>query len=597
MHKLLAKLPAFVLPFVTRSLRGGRGRRYALFSLMIAAATMLIGFWLALGRGSFEQEVRVELRLEQSEWQRQQREFVVFAHGEFDHQYLLEQQQKLRRRGLGAENVYGEVVNVSHEGLSLIQQVARAEAWTEEDRALRDRARALVGYNAAYDFRDDYFEWNDPEQRARVVRVLDLEGIPEVRRYTSPLGLRDALTIIGFLAGGILAVCVTVFGPLLVAIQQAQERHENTLTPLTGTALDPRELSLGLASGPMSVVAIFAAPQLLLFGGCALLVGHALIALMLIGSLAATGLFLTFAAQLLGQLVGHRRTPGIVAIALMAVLGIAWLTGIAFLHESDSAIAGFPAVLPTFGLATLLAHSFGDLGLFRPHFDTQLVATLVWSVAALVFAGLALTALARKIAARPGPLLEAPATLLGALTCIVLIHVALLEVDEEGLRLYLGLAALALPFSLLLMARVPIGDEPPRMRRVPAPRLLAEFAAWQVAHIIVACGFERHAEGILHPIALLYLGWCVVVLGLIAIRLVSYPARLLDHLFLGFCGASLLMGFIQAVYWSLERHPEVEDVFALSRVSPVLGLVQVAVTVAVPIVLARSLSKNLGSIT
>ncbi|MFO7562307.1 MAG: hypothetical protein R6X02_06660, partial [Enhygromyxa sp.] len=369
------------------------------------------------------------------------------------------------------------------------------------------------------------------------------------------------------------------------------------LTPLTGTALRPRELALGLATGPSVVVAIFAAPQLLLFSTCALLVGDVMIALALVGSLAATGLFFTFAAQLLGHLVGQRRTPGIVAVALMAMLGVAWLIGAAFLAEPVADTARFAAVVPTFGLSGLLAHSFGALGL--RHFGPMLSSTLAWSVAALIFAGLTLTALARKIEGRSGPLLEPRPALLGALTSIALVHVALGSISEDGVLLYLGLGALALPFTLLLMARVPTGDDPPRMRRVPGPKLLAEFASWGVAHLLITyvLAHSLTPERILHPIALVWIGWCVVVLGLMAIRVVAIPARLVDHLFLGFCGGSLLVGFIQAIYWAFERTPSIEHLFALSTVSPVLGLLQVAVTIAVPIILARSLSKNLGSIT
>ncbi|MFO7561015.1 MAG: hypothetical protein R6X02_00100, partial [Enhygromyxa sp.] len=292
MHKLLAKLPAFALPFVTRSLRGGRGRRYALFSLIIAAATALVGLWLTLGSGSFEQAVRVELRLEQSEWERQQREFAVFAHSASEYEYLVEDAKTLRRQGAVArrDQDFGKVAVTSSRGLQLAQEAVNVPTWNNQaDRALQEQARALVGGPAGRS--SIYFSWDDPSTRAALERVIEREGVPEVRRYESPLGLTDALKVVGFFAGLALAACATVFGPLLVALQQAQERHENTLTPLTGTALRPRELALGLATGPSVVVAIFAAPQLLLFSTCALLVGDVMIALALVGSLAATGLF------------------------------------------------------------------------------------------------------------------------------------------------------------------------------------------------------------------------------------------------------------------------------------------------------------------
>jgi hypothetical protein len=87
------------------------------------------------------------------------------------------------------------------------------------------------------------------------------------------------------------------------------------------------------------------------------------------------------------------------------------------------------------------------------------------------------------------------------------------------------------------------------------------------------------------------------VLGLVAIRVVSLPSNIRSHLFLGFCLASLMMGFGQAAYWAFERHHSIEEVFVLTEVSPVLGLAQIVVTVAIPVLLVRILRKNLGSLT
>jgi hypothetical protein len=601
MNKLLAKLPAFALPFVTRSLRGGRGRRYALMSLLIATATAMLGLWLALGSGSFEQSLRSEFGIEGSEWERQRSEFVIFAHDDLELELYQQEAERIRRGNL--ESSYGPMAMVAREGRYLVDGFARSvNAKTDEERALQARARAMLDPDG--DIRDwgsyGHAPWSDPQIRAQFERVLELGGVPEVREYESPLGLGDALMIIGFMAGLVLTACTTLFAPLLVAIQQAQERHENTLTPLTGTSLSPRELAIGLAAGPIAVVAIFAAPQLVLFGGSALLVGKPLIALALLGALAASALFLIFAGQLLGHLVGHRRTPGIVAIVLMSVLGLAWLLGVALLVEHDRETAGFAAVLPTIGLSGLLLETFTNVRSYYQHyFDTVLLVTLAWSVAALIFAGLALAALSHEIEGRPGARLGRGAALLGALTCIVLFQLMIpFDVHEDGLRMYLGLGVLALPFAILLMARVPVGDDPPRMRRVPVPKLLGEFAGWGVAHIIVSIALTEFEVGsTTHPVALLWISWCVLVLGLAAIRVVSLPSNIRSHLFLGFCGASLMMGFAQAAFWAFDRRRSLEDVFAMTEVSPVLGLAQIVVTVAIPLLLMRSLRKNLGSLT
>ncbi|HVI00705.1 MAG TPA: hypothetical protein VM869_18430 [Enhygromyxa sp.] len=600
MNTLLAKLPAFALPFVTRSLRGGRGKRYVAFSLLIAAATLLMGLWITLGRGTFEQGLRVEFGVEADEWSRQQREFVVFTHDRFELEHAEDEAEHMRRVGPFAEQgqSYSEMTLIRDHGRDLLELAAwSSNTLAPEHLALRDQARALLDPNQTRAWTSyQYFPWTQAAEVAMLERVVARQGIPEVVRYESPLELGDALTIVGFMAGLILAACATVFVPLLVAVQQAQERHENTLTPLTGTSLNPRELALGLASGPAAVVMIFAAPQLVLFGACALLVGDLLVALSLLVALAASGLFLTFAGQLLGHLVGHRRTPGIVAIALMTLLSVSWLLGGGIMSELNHEIAGFAAVMPTIGLSGLLVETFADLSPLR-HFETVHLATLAWSVAALVFAGLTLTALAHKIEGRRGAPLSPGAALLGALTCVGLINLALpFDHVKEGVRMYLGLAGLSVPFTILLMARVPIGDEPPRLRRVPVAKLLGEFAGWGAAHVVVAVVMPDFAPHSLHAVALLWIGWCVVTLGLIAIRVVAVPTSILAHLFVGFCGASLIMGYLQAIYWAFERNHRIDDIFAMSEVSPVLGLVQVAVTFGVPLMLLRILRKNLSSL-
>lgn len=605
MNKLLEKLPAFALPFVTRSLRGGRGKRYAALSAVIVALTLLMGLWIALGRGSFEQSMRVDLGLEHDEWTQQYREFAVLAHDSVEFEVARDEVERMQRVGPYAEQSqsYSQVGQIRDQGRQLLERAASSTPHDRELRELREQARELLDPNqTSARWVDDQqfpqqFSWADPSEVAVLKTVIERGGIPEVRRYESPLGLGDALKIVGFIAGLILTACMTVFGPLLVAVQQAQERHENTLTPLTGTTLSPRELALGLAAGPATVVMIFAAPQLLLFGACALLVGDVIVALSLLVALTTTGLFLTLAAQLLGHLVGHRRTPGIVAIALMFLLGFAWLAGTGILAELDAEVAGLAAVMPTIGLSGLLVASFGQLP--QSHFITLHVSILAWSGAALVFAYLTLSALSHKIEGRQGAPLGSSAALFGALTCIALINLAIpAEVDtqEKGLRMYLGLAGLAIPFTILLMARVPVGDDPPRMRRVPVAKLLAEFAAWGAAHIVVAALLTFEIGYFLHPVALLWIGWCVLTLGLITIRMVSLPSNIAAHLFVGFCGASLIMGYVQAIFWAFDRNHSVDHVFALGEVSPVLGLVQIAVTFGVPLLLLRNLRKNLGSL-
>ena len=316
-------------------------------------------------------------------------------------------------------------------------------------------------------------------------------------------------------------------------------------------------------------------------------------------ALVATSVFLTFSAQLLGHLVGTKRTPGVVALTLTGLFGVAWLAGGLIANELSRDTAGLPAVFPTIGLSALLAHDFGFLG-FRASVHAEggaLVSTLVWSVAALVYAGLVLTTLARKLEGKAGAPLSARAAALGALTSMVLINLAIPQIrgDEASLRLFFGLAGLSLPFAILLMGRIPVGDEPPRMRRIPVGPLLGEFAAWGVVHAAGTLVVYLIDPSVLHPIALAWIAWCVGVLGLMVIRAVALPTKLGAHLFLGACALTLPFAFVQGVAWGLDTGSR-RHMFALFEASPGAGLIQVAITVAVPVLLFRSLRKGLGSL-
>ena len=524
MNKLLAKLPPFALPFVTRSLRGGRGQRYLLWSLVLGLATIVCGLWFGLGSGPLAQSVRVGAKLELHESVQQDREFVVLTHDSDRHRLEQRTADHLHERGAFSvtRGDYSEVITVRDNGRVLLGNAARsANATTEQQLALRDQARALLELGPDVIPTND-FDWDRRESVATLERVLELGGIPQVRRYESPLGFGEALKIVGFIASILFAGCVTVFGPLLVGIAQAQEQHENTLTPLTGTGLKPRELVLGLAAGPSFVVAIFAVPQLLVFLACVAISGSFILALGLLAALAASALFVTFAAQLLGHLVGPKRTPGVVAVALLGLLGFSWLAGSAFASELDADTAGLAAVLPTLGLSVLSSSVFG--GFTSAHVNTALLATIVWSVAALVFAGLILMVLERQLEGKQGSPLAFAGALLGALTCVVLINVALPSPEADGApRLFVGIAGLCLPLSLLLMSRVPTHDNPMKLRRIPVPRLLLEFGGWAGLHVLAATVLVHSQTSFFEPVALVWLAWCVGVAGLMVIRAASLP--------------------------------------------------------------------------
>jgi len=167
----------------------------------------------------------------------------------------------------------------------------------------------------------------------------------------------------------------------------------------------------------------------------------------------------------------------------------------------------------------------------------------------------------------------------------------------KGFTRFIAWSTVFVVVTLLLMARVPTSDNPAGMRRLPVPRLLLELGLWFVIHMVVSATlFQRDPAG-LHPVALMWLGWCVGVLGLMAIRVVSLPSKIASHLFIGFCGASLVVGFVQAVFWAFESHHDATDVFALMELSPIAGLLQIAVTIAVPVALVRILRSKFASLT
>ena len=75
----LSQLRAAALPFVTRSLRGNRLRRYTLLSMMLAALTVMVGTWITLSPGSFERELRHEFGMEDARYERERQEFTIAA--------------------------------------------------------------------------------------------------------------------------------------------------------------------------------------------------------------------------------------------------------------------------------------------------------------------------------------------------------------------------------------------------------------------------------------------------------------------------------------------------------------------------------------
>jgi hypothetical protein len=242
------RLPGFALPFVTRSLRGGRGKRFVALSFGLALLTALTCLWIGLGRGETARSIRVDIGMELPIYEREHHEFVIVQRPGIDRDAVLESRKPMMIDG----------------GRMTVRE-AIAQVAPPEHAELQARAKELASQWGPVENPDHGFSWHDARQVYRLEKIVEREGIPAVVEYTPVVDLRGALQLLAIITGGLLVVLFTVVAPLLVALQQASERHENTLQPLTGTALGARELAVGLACGPLAIVAIFAAPLAALY--------------------------------------------------------------------------------------------------------------------------------------------------------------------------------------------------------------------------------------------------------------------------------------------------------------------------------------------
>ena len=79
------------------------------------------------------------------------------------------------------------------------------------------------------------------------------------------------------------------------------------------------------------------------------------------------------------------------------------------------------------------------------------------------------------------------------------------------------------------------------------------------------------------------------VAALLAIRVAALPHNLVGKLWLGVCSVGLIAAFVHAAWWTDHPHGNPDDIFALWQVSPLLGIVQIALLFAIPITLIRAL--------
>jgi hypothetical protein len=607
--KTARPLHAASLPFVTRALRGGHRGRYAVIAVLLALVSVVLGAWVALGSGGFEHELRVAMKLEASKDAQERQGFLLFADDAVEARDLRsavkEHMSPYALTALARQDPpthygpYEDRVRYSiRDGMLALDSVERNPLLRDHRPAARELLRGLEQWElGGWGYMHDGI--NAEQVNTIIARRLE----PAVVVYRSPLAVVDAIKLTGLFAGGLTLLLLMIYAPVLAGTQMAQEVHENTLQPLTGTALSARELVLGLSLGPAAVVALLVAPQVILFLAAAIAVGHVFpaLALLLVGLIG--GAFLTALAQLAGFALGGQRTPGLLGVAMLAVLAPLALFGAVFGLDLPRNGIGVLALIPQAAAGHTLFETFLPAGtaLRAPELDAHALASAELAVAIgtlgmLCFAYLGLRALERRVGELAPAALRRGEALLGAGVSVALIMLAnpLRQHSYSPTEFYLGNLALALvPMALLLMMRVPLGDTPPALRRVPFASLLGEFAVAVGLYFAVAVGMVGldRAALLTSPVALAYLVWMVAVVGLLAIRVVALPMTLLAKVWAGVGVIGVGVAFAHVVQWSRDFQPSSSPLM-LWDASPLLGLLQLVLMVLIPVLLVRTLQNR-----
>lgn len=602
MHERLREIHAACLPFVTRALRGPARRRFALGSILLVLSVLLIGAWIGRSPTFAAHDVRVSLGLETSRWEREQSELTIFVEDERERQRVLRQSDD----GVPSMERYSPLRHRAEEAWVLLEVAAGPHVVPPRDeQELFERARTLR--NARIDLapldlesRRAYqrFNWWSPQDRQRLRAIVDAQLLPHVVIYASPLDAADTTRLVGALAAAFLLAFFTVIAPLWVGVQLAQELHENTLQPLTGTALTARELVLGLVAGPLAPLAIVAAPQLGLVVLAAATAGRIVPAMGMLVMGAAMGAMLVGLAMLIALAVGRKRAPGIVGIGLLAMLGAAGLAGAAAGLQLDSHTLSLVTVLPGAGPLHLLSEAFEPQAYLSGGDAAALDLRLgLATMGAVVLAALALRALERTVGGTHQQGALRPVEAAAAAAVLAMLAVAAIpERASAGEAMLASLVVALVPMQLLLMGRVPGGDVPPRLRRVPIGRLLREHTLW--IGLVLMLGFlvegpprRVQSEAI---VGLVHLGWAVLVTALVTLRGVARPTSILAKLWLMFCLGGVMIEFITGAMWCLSS-PDADMIFPLGEAHPLLGLLQIGMVLWIPISLVRGLASDQAS--
>ena len=597
MLKLLHQLKAAAYPFVHRVFRGPRLRRYTVISAALGCISLLIGMWLAFGTGEIERETRIELGLETPTWEVEERTYTRIYHDVEVYELALEDRQQLLQTDARGSTDYGTLESTVEAGRRLLEAASYSTAPERYQDLQRDAVALSRMHPPQSDWRDGFpaMHWRHDHQVERLQAIVDARLVPNVVLYSSPLSFADAFTLIGLVAGGMGLVILLVAAPLFAGAQIAQEANENTLQPLLGTKLNARALVLGLTAGPVAAAGLFAAPQLALFALSVVIAGKVVVAPGFIILTLASAFLLTMLTQLLGFGMGKRWASGLVGTILTALLVLSMIAAIAVGCTIENETAGLVAILPQAGSIHLLVEAFVPQSNIGYLDATVLDIRLCFAAVAFVILGLTtVRALERRITGRTQTALTRGESLVAAVTLVLLAVSAMPEFDPgDAVPVYfLSLALVLIPFQVLLMGRVPTGDGPAKLRKVPLSRLLLEFALWTAIHAAVV--FVALGGNFAFSIAgAFYLVWALTVAAFIAVRFAAIPMRLLSGVYACFALFAAMLSFgLAAALFEDSFHASSDAFFVLFEASPLLGIVQIALMVAIPWTFVRSLSKG-----
>ncbi len=595
------------LPFVTRTFRGNRLRRYGAASAMLAVLSVFIGVWLSVGRGEFERDMRYALDLENNHWDRDRISFTVTTFDAFTFDVQARDAEAIRAlQTRNADNSLGGEIEQAYATLYTAQATqvpaeyadlhARAGALLERYPAQREDAQWYYGQEV----RDWQFDWYAPAQRQRLQAIIDHDLVPQVVSYSSPLGTADAVRLVGAVAGGVVVVLMLVVAPLCAGATLAQEVHENTLQPVLGTRLRPVDIVTGLTASGMALAGLVAAPTLLVMVGTGLIAGNAAHLLPVLLLLPATSLALVLLTMLVGFGLGRRWSSGIVATVLTGGLCSLMMLGVGIGMNLQDEMVGLIAVVPPVGLVHGLRELFVPGRRLDPVDADYALAIMVLCVGAFsALAAVMSRALTRRVEGRTQASLTRAEGLIAAavVTAMGIAVVPEFDANDAVPAYFVSLGLAAIPWQLILAGRVPVGDGPSRLRTLPLRSLMLELGAFAGVHALLLTLIFGPAAIPWTAVGAFHLLWALSVLGLTAVRTVAVPMNVMGSLWTMVCLGAVCFelvgaGIFAAAHSATMYSPSAPFPLMMFEVSAVLGVVQLVLTVLIPLSLVRILRKG-----